>query len=90
MAAQLRRHPLKEYDRSMQTPLEYFKFDKTAFRVYSSFEEADNAAFDHWLSRPPQERLAAVEFYRMIYHDGYDPTTASIPRIFRVIKRGES
>jgi hypothetical protein len=74
----------------MQTPLEYFKMDKTAFRVYSSHEEADDADLENWLARPPQERLAAVEFYRMTYHGGYDPTTARIQRVYRVVKRGES
>jgi hypothetical protein len=74
----------------MQTPLEYFKMDRTALRIYSSHEEAHNDALENWLSRPPQERVAAVEYLRMIHHGPeYHPTSARIQRVYQIIERGE-
>jgi len=38
----------------------------------------------YWLSRPPQERIAAVEFYRrQVYGDNYPQR---LQRVARVIK----
>jgi len=54
--------------------------------VCSLGEEADDRQF--WLSRSPQERLAAVEFLRVV-HYGYDPTTARLQRVLRVAELGE-
>ena len=52
------------------------RLDKTAFSVFSSFEEADQADEEYWLSKTPQERLAYTELLLRlnlwIYGDGTD------------------
>ena len=53
---------------------EFPKLDKTVFSVFSSFEEADKADEEYWLSKTPQERLYYTELLRKlnlwIYDDG--------------------
>jgi hypothetical protein len=65
------------------------KIDKTAFEVFSSFEEADAADRTYWHSRTPEERLQAVELMRQSAY-GYDPATARLQRIFEItqLERG--
>jgi hypothetical protein len=50
------------------------RLDKTAFSVFSSFEEADQADEEYWLSKTSQERLEYKELLRKltlwIYGDG--------------------
>jgi hypothetical protein len=42
-----------------------FKLDRRAFAVTTFAEESRlNRSLTYWLSRPPSERLAAVEFLR--------------------------
>jgi hypothetical protein len=43
---------------------EFPKLDKTVCSVFSSFEEADKAAQENWLSKSPQERLEYKELLR--------------------------
>jgi hypothetical protein len=59
------------------------KIDKTAFAVFSSFEEADAADRAYWRSRTPLERLEALELMRQSAY-GYDDPTAS--RLERVLE----
>ncbi len=61
------------------------KMDKTALSVASLTDEPDDLAF--WLSKTPQERLAAVEFLRTVNY-GYDPTTDRLQRVLRVTQLG--
>jgi len=58
-----------------------FSFDKTALSVVSLFDEPDD--LEYWLSKTPQERIAATEFMRQIMF-GYDPTTARLQRVLTV------
>ena len=55
------------------------------FEYFESFAEAEAADRAHWLSRTPQERLAAAEQLRQIAY-GYDATTARIQPIFEFIE----
>ena len=73
----------------MAHPLDEIRLDKTAFAVFSSFEEADNANRAYWHSRTPEERLLAVELMRQSAY-GYDPTTARLQRVLEItqLKRG--
>jgi hypothetical protein len=68
----------------MLEPFDEFRMDRTAFRV-ASFGD-DSADIDYWLSRSPQERIAAVEMLRRRYHGNID----RLQRVFRVVERGES
>ena len=55
--------------------------DKTAFSVTTLFEKSGDK--EYWLSKTPQERLAALELMRQINY-GYDPTTARLQRVLEI------
>jgi hypothetical protein len=59
--------------------------DRSAFSV-SSFDEAAQDDKAHWLSRTPQERLAALERMRQINY-AYDPVSDRIQRTLEVAER---
>ena len=59
------------------------KLDKTAFSI-GDFSIEEEKQF--WLSKPPRERLEALEIMRQIVY-GYDPTTTRFQRIFEIIER---
>ena len=61
-----------------------FKFDKSAFSISTLGEKPNDRAY--WLSRPPQERFAAMELMRQINYD-YDPVTDRIQRVLEVVQR---
>lgn len=44
------------------------RVDRTAFSVFSSFEEADAADDAYWKSRTPAERLAHLNVLRRIMY----------------------
>jgi hypothetical protein len=67
----------------MDASLEKFKLDKSVFRVFSSFEEAEAADRAYWQTRTPKERLLAVELQRQSAY-GYDAATARFQRVFEV------
>jgi hypothetical protein len=67
--------------------LESVRLDKTAFSVTTLGDDSRDLAY--WLSKTPEERLAAVEFLRVMNY-GYDPATARLQRVLRVSKLGES
>ena len=62
----------------------FAKLDRTALSIGRLDEESDEKAY--WRSRPPEERLAAVEFLRQVAY-GYDPTTERLQRFLEVVKR---
>jgi hypothetical protein len=64
------------------------RLDKTAFEVFSSFEEADAADREYWHSRTPEERLQAVELMRQSAY-GYDPATARLQRVLEIAQLEE-
>jgi hypothetical protein len=59
--------------------------DKSTITVTSLGEEPDDRAF--WLSKTPQERLAALELMRAV-HYGYDPASARLQRVLAVAQLG--
>lgn len=61
--------------------MEPFTFDKTAISV-TNLEDTGND-LEYWLSRTPEERIAAVEFMRRIVYD-YDPATARMERVLEI------
>ena len=61
------------------------KMDRTAFSVASSFEEADKADREYWLSRTPYERLQHMELLRRINY-GSD-ATARLQRVLEIAER---
>jgi hypothetical protein len=54
-------------------------------RLDKNFEIKQN--LEYWLSRPPEERLAAVEFLRRQVYGNY---SQRIQKVVRVIKRSQS
>ena len=69
----------------MQTLLAKVRLDKTAFEVFSSFEEAEAADRAYWRSRTPEERLLALELMRQSAY-GYDANTTRLQRVFEIAK----
>lgn len=59
---------------------EEFRFDRAAYSVASSFEEAEAQTKRYWLAQTPQKRLRALEFMRQLAY-GYDPHTARLQRV---------
>lgn len=57
------------------------RIDRSMVRLGNFSGDADDKAF--WLSRPPLERLEAVEWLREIAF-GYDPTTTRLQRVLEV------
>jgi hypothetical protein len=62
------------------------RMDKTTLSVTSLSDEPNDRKF--WLSKTPQERLAAVELLRAINY-GYDPASARLQRVLSVAQLGE-
>jgi hypothetical protein len=60
--------------------------DKTKLVVASLDDPPDDV--EYWLSRTPEERLAALEFMRQIAY-GYDPASARLQRVLTVAQLGE-
>jgi hypothetical protein len=63
------------------------RMDKTVLSVTTLTDEPSDR--DFWLSKTPEERLAAVELLRAINY-GYDPATARLQRVLSVAQLGES
>lgn len=59
-------------------PLDSVRMDKTAFAVNSIDDESDEKQY--WLSKPPIERMHAVELMRQVLY-GYNPITARLQRV---------
>jgi hypothetical protein len=59
-----------------------FSLDRTAVRLTTHEEQGTDLAY--WLTRTPQERLAALEFLRQQQYDGPAPR---LQRVLRFIER---
>ena len=57
------------------------RVDRSAFRVDPLEESASDR--EYWRSRPPAERMAALELMRQIIY-GYDPATTRLQRVFEI------
>ena len=64
-----------------------FEFDKTAFKVFSSFEEAEAADREFERSLSPAERMEILLFLRENYSPYDDELTKGFKRVCRVIER---
>jgi hypothetical protein len=73
----------------MADSIDQVRLDKSVFKVFSSFEEAEAADRAYWHSRTPEERLQAMELMRQSAY-GYDPATARLQRILEItqLERG--
>jgi hypothetical protein len=60
-----------------------FQLDRTAFSVISLDDDPGDK--EYWLSKTPDERMAALEFMRQVAY-GYDPATARLQRVFEVVE----
>ncbi len=59
------------------------RMDKTAFSVTTLTEKSNDK--EYWLSKTPQERLAALELMRQINY-GYDPATSRLQRVLEIVE----
>jgi len=60
-----------------------FRLDKSAISVDTLGDETDD--LDYWLTRTPDERLAAMELMRQINYD-YDPIADRVSRVLEVVE----
>ncbi|UPT68470.1 MAG: hypothetical protein M0D57_07510 [Sphingobacteriales bacterium JAD_PAG50586_3] len=60
-----------------------FRINKTAVKAYKLGEEPSDK--EYWLTRTPEERIAAVEFLRTQYY-GEAAMKAGLQRVFRIRK----
>lgn len=67
----------------MRTRDEMLKIDRKAIKI-TSLDEPDEREF--WLSRQPEERLAALELLRQIAY-GYEPDSIRFQRVFEIAQR---
>jgi len=68
----------------MDLSIKNVKVDRTAFKVFSSFEEADAADRAYWHSRTPEERLNALELMRQSAYGYDDPSTERLQRVLEI------
>jgi hypothetical protein len=61
------------------------RLNRTIFKVFSSFEDADREDKEYWLSRTPQERLQYMELLRRINHGS--AATARLQRVLEIAER---
>jgi hypothetical protein len=71
----------------MEVTINTVKIDKTAFRVFSSFAEADADEKHEYLSQTPAERLLALELMRQSVYGYDDPATPRLQRVFEIAQR---
>jgi hypothetical protein len=57
------------------------------FEYFSSHAEAEAAERAYWLSRTPEERLAAAEKLRQAVY-GHHPDSATVSPVFEFVKPG--
>jgi hypothetical protein len=66
------------------------RIDKSAFKVFSSFAEADAEDRAYWHSRTPEERLIALELMRQSAFGYASLSAARLQRVFEVVRRTQS
>ncbi|MDP3580837.1 MAG: hypothetical protein Q8S39_02810 [Ignavibacteria bacterium] len=55
-----------------------------------SLKDKRNYDLEYWLSKTPEERIAAVEFLRKQTYETEDGSTPRLQRIVKVVKRKQS
>ncbi len=71
----------------MSNTLSDYQMDKSAFTVAALTDEPDER--NHWATKTPEERLAALEFMRQLMY-GYDPATVRLQRVLEVAELSSS
>lgn len=61
------------------------RMDKTAVRRGKLSEQGND--LDYWQSRPPQERLAAIELIRTEYITWKYGSRSGLQRVYRIVKQ---
>jgi hypothetical protein len=69
----------------MSNLLTKYRLDKTAITIADLDNPPNDVAY--WRTRPVEERLEAGEFLRQLNY-GYDPSTARVQRVLRVLDLG--
>ena len=69
----------------MDPTVEDAKVDRTEFKVFSSFEEAEAADREYWHSRSPQERVRQIEFLRRLNYGSR--ATERLQRVLEITAR---
>lgn len=62
------------------------KVDRKKTETFEMGKEPRDRSY--WMSKTPEERLAALEFLRQVTY-GYDPATARLQRVVEILKLGE-
>ena len=52
-----------------------------------SLKDKRNYDLEYWLSKTPEERVAAIEFLRQQRYEAKDGSTPRLQRVVKVIKR---
>jgi len=63
-----------------------FPFDKTALKVFSSFDEAEASDKEYYRSLSPAQRIQILLFLREQYSPYDDELTKGFKRVYRVIE----
>ena len=63
--------------------MDNIKLDKTMFEIQDLNDSKNDLAY--WLSKSPEERIAAIEIMREINYD-YNPATDRLQRIFEIVE----
>ena len=71
----------------MNESLKSGRLDKTAFRVFSSFEEAEAADREYYQSLSPAQRLDILLVLRDQFSPYSDELTKGFERVCRIIER---
>jgi len=72
----------------MEASLANVRLDKTVFRVFSSFEEAEAADEEYYHSLSPEQRLEILLMLRQECSPYSDEVTEGFERVYRVAERG--
>lgn len=63
-----------------------FRLDKSKFAVVDVQDGAEDLAY--WLTRPPEERLAFIQYLReMMFRDAPTQTGTRLQRFFEVVEQ---
>ena len=74
---------MNKKDPPTQQDMNLYRMDKTVFSVTTLSEKSGDR--EYWLSKTPQERLAALELMRQINY-GYDPATSRLQRVLEIVE----
>ena len=62
------------------------KIDKTAFRAFRSFEDADEADREVWRKASMEDRLLVLELMRQSAYGYSDPDTPRLQRVLEIVR----